>query len=203
MKRTFFILVLFIQFQLTVTSCQSAAKLAYGVKAPRLESDASVKQYLRKNKVSVDTVYYFKDILAFAQASKMKLLSFPDALFFNENGQMVSYKKSAEDCNAGVDHFIKDLKNLSNAPEPEAVTLSDLSNLLLTNLPSNSNRITVVLTFTIYSGRVNDDHAFAWIALLDQAKKNNVAVDYYLLNCDYQKSWNLNQKLIDKLGIKD
>ena len=183
--------------------CQSAAKVAYRVKAPRLESDASVRSYLSKNKIQASEIYYFKDILAFAQASKMKLLSFPDAIFFNENGQMVTYKKSAEDCNAGVDDFIKDLKNISNTPDPEAVTLSDLSNLLSTNLPSNSNRITVVLTFTIYSGRVNDEHAFAWIELLDQAKKNNVAVDYYLLNCDYQKSWNLNQKLIDKLGIKD
>jgi hypothetical protein len=44
--------------------------------------------------------------------------------------------------------------------------------------------------------------AFLWIDLLEKAKSEGVKVNYYLLNCDYQKSWDIPEESKEKLGIK-
>ena len=67
---------------------------------------------------------------------------------------------------------------------------------------SSSPGISVYITWTMYSGKLNDEKAFEWIKLLEKAQSTGLNVEYYLVNCDYQKDWNIPLDLQKKLRIK-
>ena len=72
----------------------------------------------------------------------------------------------------------------------EIVSLTTIDSSAL----SKQSEITVILTWAVFAGKVNDEKTFKWIELLKQAQKDNVDLTYYLVNCDLQDSWNLNEK---------
>jgi len=183
--------------------CQTTVKTAYGIKKPRLETQASIKKYLVKNKVDTSHVYVLKDLSAFVTASSKNLLSIPDAVFFNKNGNLVRYKKETEDCNAKVDDFIAEIGNFSALPEDPNIKMDELLGMLYGKPISAKADVNVFITWTVYAGRLNKTKAFEWIKLMEKAKANGIKANWYLLNCDYQKSWNLPPQAIEKLGIKD
>jgi hypothetical protein len=185
------------------SGCQSALKTAYGIKKPRLENKVSIKKYLTKYKVNATDVYTFKDIQSFLKAGQEDLLSFPEAIFFNKDGNRVRYKKEAEACNAKVGDFLSDLENFSKMPQDSSMTMKQFFELLSDKPTVENADVNVVITWTKYVGRLNKTKAFKWIELIESAKAKGINVNYYLLNCDYQKSWNLPPQVIEKLGIKD
>lgn len=189
---------------ISLCNCKTALKTAYGIKKPKLETEESVKQYLAKNEIDTSKVFVYKDILSFAKASEMNMMSFPEALFFNKDGYLVRYKKETEECNARVDEFLSDLKQFSKMPEDRSITTDKFFAMLAGDKPPKTDAdITVVITWAVYVGRLNKEKAFEWVRLLEVAKTKGIKVNYILLNCDYQKSWNMPQQLIEKLGIKD
>jgi hypothetical protein len=193
-----------ILFALIINSgCQSAMKTAYGIKKPRLETEKSIKKYLIKHKIDTTNVYVFKNIQSFGKAAQKDLLSFPEAIFFNDKGNLVRYKKEAVDCNAKVGDFLSDLGDFSKMPQDSTTTMNELFELLAGKPIEEKVDVNVVITWTKYVGRLNKIKAFEWIGLIESAKAKGINVKYYLLNCDYQKSWNLSPEAIDKLGIKD
>lgn len=186
-----------------LVGCKYVLKTAYRIKKPKLEDRKSLNDYLLKNCIDTINVIAFKDFKSFSTASKYDLLLIPDAIFFNKHGDFVPYKESTKNCNANVDNFLNDLSLLSTFPVEEKTKLYDL--LLLTNdtnqCPDVAD-ITVLITWTVYSGSLNKEKAFEWIKLLQKARLNGIRVNYYLLNCDFQRSWNLSQKQLSLLGIK-
>lgn len=192
------ILILMIFF---TTSCRSVLTTAYGIKKPKLETLASVEKYLKEKKIDSQNNVVFKSFNAFAMAQQRNILSIPDAMFFNAKGRLVRYKKETEDCNAKVDSFVSDLSAFSELPEDASFTLENLS--AMTNRPvlNRDAGIIVVITWTVYAGRLNKTKAFEWIKLVNQAKAKGIAVDVYLLNCDFQQSWGLPPSALEKLGI--
>ena len=70
---------------------------------------------------------------------------------------------------------------------------------LLTEKPTD---ITVFITWAKYVGSLNKEKAFDWVKLVNQANQKGLNVKYYLLNCDFQKNWNLNEKQKSDLGLK-
>lgn len=192
------ILILMIFF---TTSCRSVLTTAYGIKKPKLETLASVEKYLKEKKIDSQNNVVFKSFNAFAMAQQRNILSIPDAMFFNAKGRLVRYKKETEDCNAKVDSFVSDLSAFSELPEDASFTLENLS--AMTNRPvlNRDAGIIVVITWTVYAGRLNKTKAFEWIKLVNQAKAKGIAVDVYLLNCDFQQSWDLPPSALEKLGI--
>lgn len=198
MKKGVVVLLLMI-----VCGCHSAMKTAYGIKKPRLETETSIKKYLVKEKVDTTGVLVFRDLPSFFKASQMNLMNVPEALFFNRNGNLVRYKKETETCNAKVDDFITDLSQFSNMQEDKSITISQFSGLLKGNASQQENAdINVFITWTVYAGRLNKTKAFEWIRLLETAKSKGINVNYHLLNCDFQKNWNIPKEVCDQLGIK-
>jgi hypothetical protein len=201
MKNLFYIAVAL----LLLTSCKSLLKKSYAVKDPKLEDQVSIKMFLHKKKIDTSNVYVFNNLMAYAGASNLKLLSIPDAVFFNKEGFFVSYKKSATDCNAKIDGFISDLSSFSQLPKDETKKMDDLVALINNNnntIPTKAD-INVFITWAVFAGKLNDEKAFEWVKLLNDAKKKGINVNYYLLNCDFQKSWNLSKEEKEGIGIKE
>lgn len=187
---------------LICVGCTPVLKTAYGIKKPKVESPGSVKKFLVKHKIDTSKVYVLKDINAFVTANQKKLMTFPDAVFFNKQGNLVRYKKETEDCNAKVDDFISELENFSTLPQDSSVTMTDLDAMLLGNPITERADVNVFITWTVYSGRLNKTKAFEWIHLIEKAKARGVNANWYLLNLDFQKSWNMPPELLDKFGVK-
>jgi hypothetical protein len=146
----------------------------------------------------------FRNSASFAKASQKNILNIPEAMFFNKAGNMVRYKKETVDCNANVDDFISDLEHFSNIEADESFTISELKTIIKTSSSDSLQNadINVFITWTVYAGKLNKDKAFEWAKLLETAKSKGINVRYYLLNCDYQKSWNISKTALEKMGVK-
>lgn len=198
-------IMLIIVSALLFVSCKTVLLKVKGVKDPKLETYASTQKYLLKNNVDTTRLVYFKDLQSFGYASKKKLLSIPDAFFFDKNGNFVDYRKSVTDCNAKIDGFINDLSTFNEAKKDSTKTLKELKRFLAS---CNNNLVTekkadinVYITWAKFAGALNREKAFAWVKLLDEAKQKGINVNYYLLNCDYQESWNMTKKEKEDLGL--
>ena len=197
-------LILLFAVSATLLGCKFALKTFKGIKNPKIESYASTKKYLFKNGMDTTRVLYFKNLNTFAFASKKKLLQVPNALFFDKSGSFVDYRKNAKDCNAKVGTFIDDLNFFREAKRYSTKTIRDLEKLVQS---SNKNQVlektdvTVFITWSKYAGSLNREKAFDWVKLLEQAKRRGINVNYYLLNCDLQESWNLTAEQKKDLGL--
>jgi len=200
-------IILFLSLITFFTSCKSVTKKLYGVKDPKVESISSIQEYLMKNKIDTSKTVLFKNLRSFAIASNSKTLVVPDALFFNADGDLISYAKSTESCNANVDDFISDLKNINEKESDSPFNLYSL-NALIQNTQKESLELNekqdayVFITWSRYVGKLNKTKAFAWIDLIEKAKNENVKVKYYLLNCDFQESWEMSEDQLKNLGLK-
>jgi len=200
-----YIRILFtIALAILISSCTTILKTAYGFKKPRLETLASIHSFEHKNGLDSTKTSVFKDFRSFVLASQQGFITIPDAIFFNREGEFVSYNKTAKDCNADIDSFITDLETFHTYPVDPNIKLSDFTQLV--SIPDHVELdiadINVFITWTIYVGKLNEDKAFEWIKLLENARANGANINYFLLNCDYQKSWNLPIEVQKKLGIK-
>jgi len=146
----------------------------------------------------------FKDFNAYAITAKNGL-KIPEAMFFNTKGNFVNYQKTPQDCNAKVWDFIADIKNIGNLPEDKEVNIFEKSGLFTTPdgiaiKVEQGYDAYVLINWAVYAGKLNDEKVFEWIGLINEANKE-FKVKYYLLNCDFQESWNLTEKQKKDLGI--
>jgi len=185
-------------------SCTSILQIAYGVKKPRLETIESIHVFENENGLDSTRTSTFKDLRSFVLASQQRFVTIPDAIFFNKEGHFVSYNKTAKECSANVDSFIEDIETFNTYAVDERIQLSNFVKLLSPQEEQELAKadINVFITWTVYAGRLNEEKAFEWVKLLEQAIANGTSINYYLLNCDYQKSWNIPKEVQKKLGIK-
>lgn len=187
--------LLFLVVALVLIGCKPTIKLFYGIKQPKFETSKSLENYLQKRKIPSDDVVFIKDLNGFININKGNF-SVPDALFFNARGEYVAYKKSAEECNANIFGFIEELTTINELESSADITLDimydNLVDLNFENIKIEDNKDAYVfITWTAYIGKLNKDKAFAWIDVLKNANHNGLNVQYFLLNYDLQKSWNL------------
>tara|TARA_R110000850_G_scaffold271031_2_gene404784 strand:- start:179395 stop:180018 length:624 start_codon:yes stop_codon:yes gene_type:complete len=198
-NKSFLIVTLILFF----ISCKPALKSFYGIKKPKMESTESLMDYLHKKKVPVENVLIIKDLNGFSSINN-GVFSVPNAIFFNAKGEYVEYKKSAEECNAYVFGFIEDLESINNQPSDPAykinLLLENTKNLQLESVKAEDKKDTYVfITWAKYAGKLNKDKAFAWINLLEEANQKGMNVQYFLLNYDLQKSWDLTEQQEEEL----
>ena len=105
MKKGYSSLILLILF--ITMGCKSLMRKVYGVENPQIKNISKIQKYLSSEDIDTTKTLVFKNLGAFATATKMEGgLEIPNAYFFNSKGNFVSYKKKAEDCNALIDDFI-------------------------------------------------------------------------------------------------
>lgn len=183
----------FLLLFILLINCKTLTKISYGVKNPNFKKNNDLYSFLNKNNIDSKSIYFFKDYDNMIKAYQLRYSTIPDAYFFNNNGNFIPYKSNAEQCNAKVDDFISDLKNI-NINKSENKNIKDFIPLLKNdkNEVIVLNEITVLITWATYLGKVNKQKAFEWIKLLEQAKDQGIKINYYLINYDLQESWNLN-----------
>lgn len=183
---------------LTLSSCKAYLKAKNNIKDPEIETVESSQHYLSKRKIDTTNSIYFKDFDSYITAMNSDVTGIPDAFFYNQKGEFVTYQKSSEDCNAHVDEFISDLKNFNSRESDSNRNINKLLTLTQTGQAKpvefeKGYEIYVVMTWAVFIGKVNDPHTFHWIELLKKAQKENIDIKYYLLNADAQKIWNMNE----------
>jgi len=200
MKKQFLIILL---FTLNI-SCNRIALIYYGVKNPKIESINSIRKYIEKQNISNYELIFFKNINELNNFKKeFNQLKVPDAYFFNQKGTYVSYKKNAQECNAHVDDFIIDLKNISTKHSNSKINIHSLNKYFVnTNndkITLKKGKIIVILSFAKFLGKVNNEHSFEWIKSL---KKVNGDIDLkiYLLSSDFMNFWNISTDDLPKIN---
>lgn len=184
------------------SSCGLVAKKIYNIKKPKSEDATSVKSFLLKNKIDTTNVYIFRSAESFVKYSKLKTLTIPGAIFFNKAGNNIEYNKTASTCNKNITSFLDDLNSFSSKQTTDNFKIDDVLNLL--NPISKGDKINdadinVFILWTVYIGKLNDENTYEWIKLLNKAKAEGLKINFYLLNCDTQKKWDLE---ISKVEIK-
>jgi hypothetical protein len=188
-KLSFFLLFVFL-----LTSCKTVTKIYLGVKNPSFKTHNQLNDFLIKKDLKQSSIYYIKSWKNYENLLKTKFSSFPEAYFFNKEGDFVNYKKDSKECNAKVGEFIKSLANFSNFKIDKSKNLKKFEE----NISNSKNEkfknsdINVIITWATFVGKVNKNKAFEWIKLLEQAKDKGIKVNYYLVNYDLQDSWELN-----------
>ena len=94
------------------------------------------------------------------------------------------------------------LNSFSSKQTTDNFKIDDVLNLL--NPISKGDKINdadinVFILWTVYIGKLNDENTYEWIKLLNKAKAEGLKINFYLLNCDTQKDWDLE---ISKVEIK-
>jgi hypothetical protein len=175
-----------------LVNCKTLTKISYGVKNPNFKKNVELYNFLKKNNINLKSIYFFKDFDNMIKGYELKYSTIPDAYFFNQNGNFIPYKSNTEQCNAKVDDFITDLKNINNN-KSENKNINDFIPLLSNdkNEVIVLNEITVIITWATYLGKMNKQKAFEWIKLLEQAKDKGIKVNYYLVNYDLQECWEM------------
>ncbi len=177
-------------------SCHRIVLYYNGVKNPKIETVDSIKKYIKKKNISKYDLIFFKDINEVSEfKKKFNELRVPDAYFFNQQGTYVSYKKSAQECNAYVDNFITDLKNINTISSNSNINLQSLDKFFVNddndNIKFEKGKTIVILSFSKFLGKVNDKHSFDWIESLE--KIDDVELKIYLLSSDFMNFWNISK----------
>ncbi len=169
-------------------------KWAYGIREPRIEQAASLlvtaKKYGLTSKCLVTVTP-----CAYRGLFDKFYHSIPEALIFDRNGRRIEYKKPGSDCNAGLFGFIPKLNRAhkSNAAGPAVLAstlcqLRDVQGHLLpaTYLDSTAD-FYLMISWTAFTGKLNDNHVRAWQNLAMQNRQARIQV--IEVNFDIQQWW--------------
>lgn len=188
MKKQLLLLVCIMLF----ASCKPVLKTLYGIKNPKLTTKEVAQNFLDKKKIEGKVLYY-KDAESYILAQKT--ITLPDAQFFNKEGALVEFRKTASECTNDVTVFLEGLNELEDLPLKKGM---DLATLLKFTTDEKGNAVqpnadadmTAVINWATYMGRLNKT-VFEWVEVLQQIEKEhkNINVDYYLLNLDMLESW--------------
>ncbi len=199
MKKLFFISLL----SILIASCKTITKIYLGVKNPSFKTHKQLNDFLVKKDLNQSSIYYIKSWKNYEKLLNEKYSSFPEAYFFNKDGDFVNYKKDSRECNANVGEFIKNLTEFSNFKTVKTKNIKIFED----NICNNKNEkfkasdINVIITWATFVGKVNKNKAFEWIELIEEAKRKGININYYLVNYDLQESWKLSDN--EKKGILD
>jgi len=194
---------IYIALLILCSSCGLVAKKIYGIKKPKSEDAKTVKLFLLNNKIDTTNVYVFRSAESFVKYTKLKSLTIPGAIFFNKEGNNIEYNKTASNCTKNVTSFLDDLKSFSTKVTTDNLKFDDVLLLLkpISGIKRNDNAdINVFILWTVYIGKLNDENTYEWIKLLEKAKSEGLKINYYLLNCDTQKDWDIE---VSKIKVKE
>ncbi|MCF6307265.1 MAG: hypothetical protein L3J09_04845 [Flavobacteriaceae bacterium] len=196
MKKNSYLLI-FIISSLLLVSCKAYLIKKYNISDPKIESISSVKKFLAEKEINNENLLFFKDLESFSSFGETYSFGYPEAYFFNKQGNLVDYRKSIEECNANIDVFITDLEqNINNNQVYKVnkqISIQGLNNYLISSTKEinpikidDTKTITVIISFATFIGKLNDEKAFDWVRLLED--KN---VNYYLLSNDLMDYWGI------------
>jgi hypothetical protein len=194
---------------ISCTSCTKIFYFAYGGRSPKIESNESVINFLSFKDNIFDNFCIPKDISALKKLEKISN-GFPEALFFNYNGDFVNYKENEIECNAKVDLFILSLKKINLIKiDSNRMNISDIKNLIFDiktgkeiEIRKNQDSYIVVVVAKQIGIRIFNEHILAWNTNLLKIRQNGLKIQTIILSLDYMKNWGISNKDVPKLKFK-
>lgn len=119
MKKLLLLLVCIMLF----ASCKPVLKTLSGIKNPKPTTKEITQKFLDKNGIEGKVLYY-KDAKSFS--SVLGKITIPDAQFFNKEGALVEFRKTASECTNDVTVFLEGLNELEDLPLKKGMDLATL-----------------------------------------------------------------------------
>ena len=167
----------------------------FDVQEPKVESQESLKEYLKSNQWDFgENIYTFKDAISLKKFYKINH-SLPDVKFFNSRGAFIDYRKTPKSCNAGVNVLLNDLGQLQNKTDSKINIENALANIVDDSgrqplYEKNKYDYYIILYWARYIGKLNKTKVFDWKQHIDNINKNNdTKIKMYFVNCDEQMFW--------------
>lgn len=192
MRKSLFLLTIIVGF---LSSCTTILKTTYGIKKPQVENKGTLIKYLTKTGIDTNNTLIPKDLKLFKKVAGEFGESIPEAVMFDSEGNRVTYKKTDQDCNAGLFSTIPSLTKNSKLRDEKGTNLTEFIQELVTmnnqdevkNLPKSDYYL--FISWAKYVGKLNQDHVKDWIDLVKANK--NVKITVYKVNMDFQQVWGL------------
>ena len=187
-KTIFYVVIVSVLF---FTSCKFVLKKYYGIRNPKVETEESLRKYLKRKGINSNNVYTvsykdYKDIMK-------QIGGIPEILIFDKNGRNIIYKEEGQ-CNAYAFNFIEELSKDIEFKYNDSLRLDDYFSKLkdfegnpVTIKKDESADFYLFIFWTRYSGRLNKDHVKVWEEQAINNKKSKIKV--IKVNLDMQKWW--------------
>ncbi len=187
MKSKIFIYSIILLF----TSCKSVLKTFYGIKKPKIETENTLRKYLKKKDINDDNIYTV-NYSDFKKINK-QIDGIPEILIFENNGKLIKYKNDNE-CNAKAFDFIENLSKTDSLRYDKKTTLNNYLNKLrdfngkaIKMEKDNNIDFYLFVFWAKYVGRLNKDHVKIWEEQANNNKRSKIKV--VKVNLDIQKWW--------------
>ncbi len=192
---------LFIFIISLLSGCKQILLISYGIKDPKYESEKSITNFCLKydlhafNVYTVDSTtllnYYMNDI------------GIPDIAVYDKNGNYIPYR-NMDQCNGKADGFLElacsDTLNLIGGQKADSIKgvapylKDELKKMYLLNgkyayLNSGNEDFTVLIFFTVYTGKLNKIKVKEWE---DIAYAQSCNIRVIKVNIDWQQWWSGN-----------
>jgi len=178
-------------------SCTPVAKILFGMKKPRVETDNSLKTFLKEIGITLDTLLVCKDSSNLFDILK-DVNRVPEIEVFDCNGYFIPYKTSSDECNAGVEVFLEKMFSVKTYSVEQKNIQSRLTLLVdskthqsfkFDSLPKSEYY--VLIYFAKYGGKkLNREHVTAWLSKINSlSAENSLKVTVLLTSYDFMNFW--------------
>jgi len=193
MKKTL-VLVFLTTSVLFISSCQFLLKSYYGIKNPKIETEKSLKKYLKRKNINSDNIYAvnYNDYLKILKQTK----GVPEIMIFSADGKCIKYKEEGQ-CNAYAFDFIETLSKNETLQYIDSLNLNEYLHMLkdldgkpVTVKKNKETDFYLFIFWARYTGRLNKNHVKIWEEQADNNKKAKIEV--FKVNMDKHFWWNDN-----------
>lgn len=168
-------------------------KQMWGIRAPRIENALSLLATAKKYKLNTASI-----VATSPEAYRglvTEFTGFPEVLVFDKQGRYIEYKAQKKDCNAAVFGFIPGLDKNGTYKMTGKTTLTKVmsgirdlqGNLLPANFLDPSADFYMLISWTAWTGKLNEDHVYKWQELA--AKNTKARIQVIEVNFDAQQWW--------------
>ena len=164
----------------------------YGIKQPGVENEKSIRRSALK--YGLDTSALVSVNAADWKRTVKMIHGIPDGALFDSAGNYIEYRETDTSCNAGLFGYIPRVARGGSYRQTGktslAAELKTLRTLKGDPLPENyagKADFYLLIYWTAYAGRLNEDHVNAWEELAAQNTKAKIEV--IDVNMDFQEYW--------------
>ena len=181
-------------------SCKPILKVLMGVKQPRIESNASIMSFVKRNGIQSDQVFYIDSTASWTFWKQHKMENLSDLIIFNHKGELLSNLPKSV-CTGNVEKTLKSID--ISALKPSLLATEDLQKVLnkfrrIDNSKVNVNDFNVDFIVVIYCLKPMGNQQFKNTAL---AYTNELMLNpsyphlkILYMNTDMHESWGIKTK---------
>ncbi len=161
-----------------LAGCSSILLTIYGIRNPRVETEASIKAAAKKYKLDTSNIAMV--------ANSTALLGFltdgiPNAAIYDSGGNYIEYRLTDSACNAGLFTFIPNLNPGGEYVKPDTLPLS---RVLLNLRQPDSRPVTlsgpadfyILIFWSAWTGKLNKTHVKPWEDLVYDNPSSKIEV---------------------------